>query len=178
MKNSDTIGNRTRDLPTCSAVPQPTALPGAPPRHTTSDKSREIFSFKKQFHAVHRKRPARALTANSSCKLPQYSVNGSSRFTVRTQLFYSLIKTHTVQTIYLFRPKLSKIITAILTSTRTPVNKQSTDIKLIHFPLRLTHPSQSCKLFTCQPESNSSLILMFISYMSSPATAREHWPHT
>ena len=30
-KNSnDTIGNRTRDLPTCSAVPQPTALPPAP----------------------------------------------------------------------------------------------------------------------------------------------------
>jgi len=28
MKNSsDTIGNRTRNLPTCSAVPQPTALP-------------------------------------------------------------------------------------------------------------------------------------------------------
>ena len=31
MKNSnDTIGNRTRDLPTCSAVPQQTALPLAP----------------------------------------------------------------------------------------------------------------------------------------------------
>ena len=31
MKNSsDTIGNRTRDLPTCNAVPQPTALPRAP----------------------------------------------------------------------------------------------------------------------------------------------------
>ena len=31
MKNSnDTIGNRTRDLPTCSAVPQQTALPRAP----------------------------------------------------------------------------------------------------------------------------------------------------
>jgi hypothetical protein len=31
MKNSsDTIGNRTRDLPTCSTVPQPTALPRAP----------------------------------------------------------------------------------------------------------------------------------------------------
>jgi hypothetical protein len=31
MKNTnDTIGNRTRDLPTCSAVPQPTALPRAP----------------------------------------------------------------------------------------------------------------------------------------------------
>jgi len=31
MKNSnDTIANETRDLPTCSAVPQPTALPCAP----------------------------------------------------------------------------------------------------------------------------------------------------
>jgi hypothetical protein len=31
MKNSnDTIGNQTRDLPTCSAVPQRTALPRAP----------------------------------------------------------------------------------------------------------------------------------------------------
>jgi len=29
-KSSDTIGNRTRDLPACSAVPQPTALPRAP----------------------------------------------------------------------------------------------------------------------------------------------------
>ena len=31
MKNSsDTIGNRTRDLPTCSAVPKPIAPPSAP----------------------------------------------------------------------------------------------------------------------------------------------------
>ena len=31
MKNSnDTIGNGTRALPTCSAVPQPAALPRAP----------------------------------------------------------------------------------------------------------------------------------------------------
>ena len=31
MKTSnDTIGNRTRDLPTCGAVPQPTAPPHAP----------------------------------------------------------------------------------------------------------------------------------------------------
>ena len=29
-KSNDTIGNRTRDLPTCSAVPQPTAPPRAP----------------------------------------------------------------------------------------------------------------------------------------------------
>ena len=28
--SSDTIGNRTGDLPACSAVPQPTALPRAP----------------------------------------------------------------------------------------------------------------------------------------------------
>ena len=32
MKNSsDTIGNRTRDLTACSAVPQPTALLQCPP---------------------------------------------------------------------------------------------------------------------------------------------------
>ena len=31
VKNSnDIIGNRTRDLPTCSALSQPTALPRAP----------------------------------------------------------------------------------------------------------------------------------------------------
>ena len=31
MKNSnDTIGNRTRDPPACSAVPQPTAPPRSP----------------------------------------------------------------------------------------------------------------------------------------------------
>ena len=37
MKNSsDTIGNRTRDLPTCSAVPQPTALRRAPRVHRNS----------------------------------------------------------------------------------------------------------------------------------------------
>ena len=29
-KSSDTIGNRTRDFPACSAVPQPTAPPRAP----------------------------------------------------------------------------------------------------------------------------------------------------
>ena len=37
MTNSnDTFGNRTRDLPTCSAVPQPTALLRAPPMVTTA----------------------------------------------------------------------------------------------------------------------------------------------
>jgi len=31
MKNSNIMGNRTRDLPACSAVPHPTAPPCAPP---------------------------------------------------------------------------------------------------------------------------------------------------
>jgi len=36
MKNSnDTIGDRTRDLPACSAVPQPNAPPRAMHRRTT-----------------------------------------------------------------------------------------------------------------------------------------------
>jgi hypothetical protein len=36
MKNfSDTIGNRTRDLPVCSAVPQPTAPPRTSPPSST-----------------------------------------------------------------------------------------------------------------------------------------------
>jgi hypothetical protein len=33
MKNSDTIGTRTRDLPACRAVPQPTAPPAACPQN-------------------------------------------------------------------------------------------------------------------------------------------------
>jgi hypothetical protein len=38
MKNfNDTIGNRTRDRPTCSAVPQPTAPPCAIPILTRRD---------------------------------------------------------------------------------------------------------------------------------------------
>jgi hypothetical protein len=41
MKNSnDTIGNRTRDFPTCSAVPQPTAPPRASQFRSTNDNSK------------------------------------------------------------------------------------------------------------------------------------------
>jgi hypothetical protein len=40
MKNSNyTIGNQTRDLPTCSAVPQPTA----PPRSFRKDDIKEVY---------------------------------------------------------------------------------------------------------------------------------------
>jgi hypothetical protein len=49
MKNSiDIIGNRTRDLPTCSAVPQPTALPGAP-LFTGRHKNKQFSSAKLGF---------------------------------------------------------------------------------------------------------------------------------
>ena len=44
MKNfNDNIGNRTRNLPACSAVPQPTAPPRAPPPqlHPTYTKKNE-----------------------------------------------------------------------------------------------------------------------------------------
>ena len=38
MKNSnDTIGNQTRDLPACSAMPQPTAPPRAPNMYILRD---------------------------------------------------------------------------------------------------------------------------------------------
>ena len=45
MKNScDTIGNPTRDLPACSAVPQPTAPPRAPlSQQICSKKFNETF---------------------------------------------------------------------------------------------------------------------------------------
>jgi hypothetical protein len=44
MKNSnDTIENRTRDLPTCSAVPQPTAPPRAPTRTDDYQKLHVVF---------------------------------------------------------------------------------------------------------------------------------------
>jgi len=37
--SNDTIGNRTRDLMTCSALPQPTAPPLAPlPKHILNNK--------------------------------------------------------------------------------------------------------------------------------------------
>jgi hypothetical protein len=48
MKNSnDTIGNRTRELPACSAVPQPTAPPRAPRNKKKKNKGKE-FTRKEQ----------------------------------------------------------------------------------------------------------------------------------
>ena len=39
MKNSNDIKNRTRDLPACSAAPQPTAPPRAPLHYSTSSQN-------------------------------------------------------------------------------------------------------------------------------------------
>jgi len=36
INSNNTIGNRTRDLPACSSVPQPTAPPRAPNTTTTT----------------------------------------------------------------------------------------------------------------------------------------------
>ena len=46
MKNfNDTIGNRTRDLPACSAVPQPTGPPRAHRNKCSRAKSLQLLSF-------------------------------------------------------------------------------------------------------------------------------------
>ena len=46
MKNSnDTIGKRIRDLPVCSAVPQPTAPPRTP-KHVAEKQINELIVFK------------------------------------------------------------------------------------------------------------------------------------
>jgi hypothetical protein len=46
ITNSDTIGNRTRDLPACSAVPQPTAPPRA---LNSSSKNTKIMTKGKRY---------------------------------------------------------------------------------------------------------------------------------
>jgi len=47
MKNSDdTIGNRTRDLLACSAVPQPTAQPRAPQRVRGEEEEEKNIVFR------------------------------------------------------------------------------------------------------------------------------------
>ena len=48
MKNSNnTIGNRTRDLPACSAVPQPTAPPRAPVEWYRHDSNKGLIQISK-----------------------------------------------------------------------------------------------------------------------------------
>jgi len=42
-KSNDTIGNRTRDLPACSAVPQPTVPHSTVPEQTTATVDAEML---------------------------------------------------------------------------------------------------------------------------------------
>ena len=52
MKNSnDTFGNRTRDFPSCSAVPQPSAPPLAPKLFTDTGPSAALGPFLPAVHA-------------------------------------------------------------------------------------------------------------------------------
>jgi len=46
-KSNETIGNRTRDLPACSAVPQPTAPPRAP-----ISKDKNIYFYMTAYNLV------------------------------------------------------------------------------------------------------------------------------
>jgi hypothetical protein len=58
MKNfSDIIGNRTRDLPTCSAVPQPTAPPAACPFYMMID----VKNYTNKNRSFRQKRDNRAV---------------------------------------------------------------------------------------------------------------------
>ena len=61
MKNSnDTIGNRTRDLPTCSAVPQSTA----PPRTPIQNRSGGIITRNIPPVLIHLETPQEATTCD------------------------------------------------------------------------------------------------------------------
>ena len=81
MRNSnDTSGNRTRDLPACSAVPQPTARPRAPKtrlltlKHTSGVKTQAIKSFDPRTH--HNKGECYLYLRHGSKRLvPKYSLS-------------------------------------------------------------------------------------------------------
>jgi hypothetical protein len=52
-KSSDLIGNRTRDLPNCSVVPQPTTLPHAPDTlHISRNQVSYLFPFCSYFFFI------------------------------------------------------------------------------------------------------------------------------
>ena len=73
MKNSiDTIGNRTRDLRACSAVPQPTAPPRALFLWCKAKKKHEETVFYAGILATPLKRKRGVV--NSLCSLPKVNV--------------------------------------------------------------------------------------------------------
>jgi len=67
-KSSDTIGNRTRDLPAYSAVPQPTAPPRAP--NAGEGKTKFLGQKLLQLHFAHKESymDCSNLSATITCK--------------------------------------------------------------------------------------------------------------
>jgi hypothetical protein len=51
-KSNDLIGNRTRDLPACSILPQPTTLPRAPRNHEESNELSAVNKLKTKLNSV------------------------------------------------------------------------------------------------------------------------------
>jgi len=80
MKNfSDTIGNQTRDLPTCSAVRQPTAPPAACPLIVTEPANKfPAVCLTRYFATLY-------LVLNASLLVRSFSYYGSTRLSVRTR---------------------------------------------------------------------------------------------
>jgi hypothetical protein len=72
MKNSSyTIGNRTRDLPACCAVPQPTALPRAPKDGIITPNIKKLLVQKQK--KTNLKSIQKQIKKNTNTKLPQAS---------------------------------------------------------------------------------------------------------
>jgi len=94
IKNSnDTVGNRTRDLPACSAVPYPTA----PPRAPISEYRNKIFLIIK---------PTRC--TNFSNLFWKESLHVSDSSSVHRQEFFT-VHTAVVNVIQVFRQHASRI---------------------------------------------------------------------
>ena len=66
-KSNDNIGNRNRDLPTCSALPQPTALPRALCAMGTGVKSAGAWKLTTYSHIVERLRMSGAIPLVPIC---------------------------------------------------------------------------------------------------------------
>jgi hypothetical protein len=54
-KSNELIGNRTRDLPACSIVPQPTTLPRAPKEETVCTYFHSILKIHQNLNGVNSK---------------------------------------------------------------------------------------------------------------------------
>ena len=101
MKNSsETIGNRTRDLPACNAVPKPTA----PPRIQTSDETDTKYIKEgniKTRQAIYILRHTEARLCNHCCSGKAVSITYSEC------VFVALVIQHAMRTRHIF-PRTSR----------------------------------------------------------------------